>query len=73
MIQYVYLEITISPLHLQSLPPLIGRLVPFTAVAAANCVNIPMMRMKYVYDHCLLLNMFDLYTAMIDSSVAIYI
>ena len=27
-------------------PPLVGRFVPFVAVAAANCVNIPLMRSK---------------------------
>ncbi|XP_047741594.1 sideroflexin-3-like isoform X3 [Hyalella azteca] len=34
----------------KSMPPLVGRLVPFTAVAAANCVNIPMMRMKEIQE-----------------------
>lgn len=31
-------------------PPLIGRWVPFVAVAAANCINIPLMRLREIQE-----------------------
>lgn len=34
-------------LYFQTAPPIIARYVPFTAVAAANLVNVPLMRQRY--------------------------
>lgn len=39
----------------KKMPPIVGRFVPFAAVAAANCVNIPMMRMREIQEVLLLL------------------
>uniref|UniRef100_A0A803YQQ4 Sideroflexin-3 n=1 Tax=Meleagris gallopavo TaxID=9103 RepID=A0A803YQQ4_MELGA len=40
------LSVTCSLLPSQHLPAIIGRYVPFAAVAAANCINIPLMRQR---------------------------
>lgn len=34
--------------YLQKAPKLVGRFVPFAAIAVANCINIPLMRMKEI-------------------------
>lgn len=35
---------------LQRAPPIVRRWVPFVAVAAANCINIPVMRQRELID-----------------------
>lgn len=40
----------------KNLNPLIGRLVPLVAVAAANCINIPMMRLSELRNGVMLLD-----------------
>nr|XP_014087537.2 sideroflexin-1-3-like [Bactrocera oleae] len=39
-----------------NMPPLIGRLVPFVAISAANCINVPMMRSHEIRNGVVLLN-----------------
>lgn len=48
-------------LTVQKSPPLVGRFVPFAAIAVANCINIPLMRMKYAYTQLQLCRNLDLY------------
>lgn len=43
----------------KKMPPLAGRLVPFAAVAAANCVNLPFMRSTEIQEGIQLVNKDD--------------
>ena len=44
----MYFDASLLVVFLQKSPPLVARYVPFAAVAAANCVNVPMMRQQEV-------------------------
>lgn len=43
---YIFAECVSDSASLQRLPPIVSRFVPFAAVAAANCINIPFMRQR---------------------------
>ena len=38
--------VSVQCFPIQRMPPLIGRFVPFVAVAVANAINIPLMRQR---------------------------
>lgn len=42
----VTMEMVLNCGILQRVPPLMARLIPFAAVAAANCINIPLVRQR---------------------------
>ena len=44
MVRHTALSVQCFPI--QRMPPLIGRFVPFVAVAVANAINIPLMRQR---------------------------
>ena len=43
----------------RKMPPIVGRFVPFAAVAAANCINLPFMRSSEVVEGIQLVNAND--------------
>ena len=43
----------------RKMPPIVGRFVPFAAVAAANCINLPFMRSSEVTEGIQLVNAND--------------